>query len=70
MLILSRKRNERIFIGPNIIVTVVEIRGDKVRIGVEAPTTLAVHREEIAERIAAGVPQTGGAETVGENGGM
>lgn len=47
MLILSRQRNERIMIGDNIIVQVVDIRGGKVRIGIEAPRELAVHREEI-----------------------
>ncbi|WP_425614628.1 carbon storage regulator CsrA [Anatilimnocola sp. NA78] len=47
MLVLSRKRDERILIGDNIVVTIVDIRGDKVRIGIEAPANVAVHREEI-----------------------
>lgn len=47
MLVLSRKRNEKIVIGDNITVYVVEIRGDKVRIGVDAPQSVVVHREEI-----------------------
>lgn len=50
MLVLSRKPNERIKIGEDIWVTVIEVRGDKVRIGVEAPTDVEVHREEIVER--------------------
>jgi len=47
MLVLSRKRDERILIGDKIVVTIVDIRGDKVRIGIEAPPDVAVHREEI-----------------------
>ncbi len=47
MLVLSRKSNETIMIGDNIKVTIVEIRGDKVRIGIEAPKNLPVHREEV-----------------------
>ena len=53
MLVLSRKKNERIFIGKDIVVTTVEIRGDKVRIGIEAPSNVPVHREEVAAAIAA-----------------
>lgn len=51
MLVLSRKKNESILINGNIVVTVCEIRGDKVRIGIEAPEDVIVHRQEIAERI-------------------
>jgi carbon storage regulator len=51
MLVLSRKRDERIVIGDNIIVTIVDIRGDKVRIGVEAPSDVPVHRQEVYEAI-------------------
>lgn len=47
MLVLSRKKNERIIIADLIKVTVVEIRGDKVRLGIEAPDHLPVHREEV-----------------------
>lgn len=47
MLVLSRRRDERIMIGDDIIVTVVDIHGDKVRIGIEAPRDIRVHREEI-----------------------
>ncbi len=51
MLILSRKKNESIVIYDNIRVTVVEIRGDKVRLGVEAPKEVSVHRQEVFEAI-------------------
>lgn len=47
MLVLSRKLDERIQIGDHIVVTIVDIRGDKVRIGIQAPPDVAVHREEI-----------------------
>jgi len=53
MLVLSRKENESIVIDENIVVTVVEIRGDKVRLGIEAPRDVPVHRKEVAEIIAA-----------------
>lgn len=49
MLVLSRERSESILIGDNIKIMVVEIRGNKVRIGVEAPKDMPVYREEIAE---------------------
>ena len=49
MLVLSRKRDERIVIGDNIIITVVEVRGDKVRLGIEAPTEVPVHRQEVLD---------------------
>ena len=51
MLVLSRKRNEQIVIGDLITVTVVEIRGDKVRLGIEAPMDVPVHRQEIYDAI-------------------
>jgi carbon storage regulator len=51
MLVLSRKRDERIVIGDNIVITVVEVRGDKVRLGIEAPTDVPVHRQEILDAI-------------------
>ena len=51
MLALSRKRGEVIRIGHDIILTVVEIRGDKVRIGIDAPKEVAVHREEVYQAI-------------------
>ncbi len=52
MLVLSRKRHEEIVIDGDITVTVIEIRGDKVRIGIQAPPEVPVHRREVAERIA------------------
>ena len=51
MLVLSRKKNESIVINSDIIVTVVEIRGDKVRLGIVAPKEVPVHREEVYEAI-------------------
>lgn len=47
MLVLSRKKQERIVINDDIIVTVVEIRGDIVRLGFDAPKSVTVHREEV-----------------------
>lgn len=54
MLVLSRHLNESIMIGDDVIVTVVQIRGDKVRLGITAPKNTPVHRMEIAMRIAEG----------------
>jgi carbon storage regulator len=51
MLVLSRQRDETIMIGDRIEVTVVDVRGDKVRIGINAPTSIAVHRKEVYEAI-------------------
>jgi carbon storage regulator len=51
MLVLSRKKNESIIINDNITVTVIEIRGDKVRLGIEAPKQVTVHRREVYEAI-------------------
>ena len=51
MLVLSRKRGERIVIGPNIELTVVDIRGNKVRLAVDAPRDVSIHRQEIYRRI-------------------
>ncbi|MGH7129028.1 MAG: carbon storage regulator CsrA [Planctomycetaceae bacterium] len=53
MLVLSRKRNESIVINQNVIVTVVEIRGDKVRLGIQAPRETPVHRAEVHDAIIA-----------------
>jgi carbon storage regulator len=51
MLVLSRHRNERIVIDGHIVITVVDIRGDKVRLGIDAPKDMSVHREEIQVEI-------------------
>ena len=51
MLVLSRHRDESIIIGDDIVVTVVDIRGDKVRIGIKAPDDVTIHRREVYERI-------------------
>jgi carbon storage regulator len=51
MLVLSRKKNESIIINDDITIVVVEIRGDKVRLGVEAPKEIPVHRNEVYEAI-------------------
>ena len=51
MLVLSRQRDESIMIGDNIVVTIVDIRGDKVRLGINAPSEIPVHRQEVYEAI-------------------
>jgi carbon storage regulator len=53
MLVLSRKKNESIVIDDRIVITIVEIRGDKVRLGIEAPRDVSVHRSEVFEAIRA-----------------
>jgi carbon storage regulator len=60
MLVLSRKKDESIVINNDITIVVVEIRGDKVRLGVEAPKEVPVHRQEVYEAITRG-------ETVAES---
>ena len=51
MLVLSRHRDESIIIGDDVIVTIVDIRGDKVRLGIQAPQDIPVHRREVYEAI-------------------
>ncbi|GIW96688.1 MAG: carbon storage regulator [Pirellulaceae bacterium] len=51
MLVLSRHRDESIMIGDDVVITVVDIRGDKVRLGIEAPQSIPVHRQEVYEAI-------------------
>jgi carbon storage regulator len=62
-LVLSRQRDETVCIGEDIEVTVFDIRGDKVRLGIRAPKTMPVHRKEVADAIkrenaTAAAPQT------------
>ncbi len=51
MLVLSRQRDETIMIGDDIEITVVDVRGDKVRLGINAPRTVQVHRKEVYRAI-------------------
>lgn len=51
MLVLSRRKDESIRIGDDIIITIVEVRGDAIRLGIEAPKEVPVHRSEIYEAI-------------------
>ncbi len=51
MLVLSRQRDESIIISDNIIITIVDIRGDKVRLGITAPSEIPVHRQEVYDAI-------------------
>ena len=63
MLVLSRKKNESIVINNDITIVVVEIRGDKVRLGVEAPKEVPVHRREVYDAII----RNGGNDTTGKS---
>ena len=51
MLVLSRKPDESVCISDNVVVTVLSIQGDRVRLGIEAPREMPVHRQEVHERI-------------------
>jgi carbon storage regulator len=51
MLVLSRKKSESIIINDDIVITVVEVRGDKVRLGIQAPRDVPVHRKEVMDAI-------------------
>jgi len=51
MLVLSRQKDESIIIGDDIEITIVDVRGDKVRLGINAPREISVHRKEIYEAI-------------------
>lgn len=51
MLVLSRKKNESIVIDEKIVITVVEVRGDKVRLGIQAPRDVPVHRQEVHQAL-------------------
>ena len=62
MLILTRRVNETLMIGDDVTITVLEIRGNQVRLGVKAPKTVSVHREEVYQKI-----NSGSAESSGDN---
>ncbi|MFA6186655.1 MAG: carbon storage regulator CsrA [Phycisphaerae bacterium] len=51
MLVLSRQKNESIMIGDDVEITIVDVRGDKVRLGITAPKSISVHRREIFDAI-------------------
>jgi carbon storage regulator len=51
MLVLSRQKDESIMIGDEVEITIVDVRGDKVRLGINAPRSIAVHRREIYDAI-------------------
>ena len=53
MLVLTRRANQSIMIGADVVVTVLEVRGDQVRIGIDAPRSISVHREEVFREIQA-----------------
>ena len=63
MLVLSRKMDEKIIIGDSITITVVDIRGDKIRLGIEAPRDIPVHREEVYRAIKREQLRPGDAQT-------
>ena len=56
MLVLSRKNGERVRIGHSVEVTVLEVRGDRVKLGFSGPAEVPIHREEVYQRIAGGRP--------------
>ncbi len=66
MLVLSRYRDESIYIGDDVVVTIVDIRGDRVRLGIQAPPNVSVHRQEIYNAIVEGkeVPPGGSKKTL------
>lgn len=51
MLVLTRRANESIVIGDEIVVTILEVRGDQVRVGIEAPRSVSVHRQEVFDAL-------------------
>ena len=60
MLVLSRQRDESIMIGDDIEITIVDVRGEKVRLGITAPSHVPVHRKEVYEAIKREKAQSGG----------
>ncbi len=67
MLILTRKVNESLIVGDDITITVLGVKGNQVRLGVTAPRDVAVHREEIYQRISGEPPAEGGESREGES---
>ncbi len=59
MLVLSRKKDESIMIGEDIVILVAEIRGDKVRLGIEAPRHVSIYREEVYLQLHGALPLHG-----------
>lgn len=51
MLVLTRRAKQSVMIGDDVVVTVLEVRGDQVRLGIEAPRSVAVHREEVFDQV-------------------
>ncbi len=71
MLVLSRQKNETIMIGDDVQITIVDVRGDKIRIGIVAPASVPVHRKEVydaiqAENLAASQADTGDLASLGK----
>ena len=67
MLILTRRAGETVMIGSDVTITVLGVKGNQVRIGINAPKDVAVHREEIFERIQGEQAADGGAESADNN---
>lgn len=67
MLVLSRHRDESIVIGDDIVITIVDIRGDKVRLGINAPQDVPVHRQEVYEAIQRENQKASSSPPVGKN---
>jgi carbon storage regulator len=68
MLVLSRRVGERLVIGDDVVVTVIEVRSDGVRLGIDAPRSVAVHRAEVLEAVtAANVAATEGGDDAAES---
>ena len=69
MLVLSRQRDESIMIGDDVEITIVDVRGDKVRLGITAPKAIPVHRREIYDAIQREKSNGDGAEANGDTDG-
>jgi carbon storage regulator len=69
MLVLSRQKDESIIIGDDVEITIVDVRGDKVRLGINAPRSISVHRKEIYDAIQREKEANGNKEANDDNGG-